>query len=186
MTPSFRTVTTSALLTGALVAGSLFVGTAANAAEVNAPASSSAAAAATDALQSFSPAQLDEAIAEAQETGHVTKQVTGADGSRTTTIDLGEGFTFDIVQGDTRDRLSAGSDGYGTWVGFSSADQSAIISGAGWALGAGVCAISAGTFCVVAGAIIAAATWAVSTYGLRCGNKVMRVYPFSGHDPRCA
>jgi hypothetical protein len=186
MKQTMKTVSLGVATTGTLIAGCLLTGTAAHAGEVTPPDPAGAAATAMEAVAQITPAQLNEAIEEARATGYVTRQVIGSDHSRTTTIDLGKGFTFDIVQEDPTGRLSAGSDGYGTWVGFSAADQSAIISGAGWALGAGVCAISAGTFCVIAGAIIAAATWAVSTNGLRCGAKVMRVYPFSGHDPRCA
>ena len=118
--------------------------------------------------------------------GTSTSERVDPDGTRTTTIELNDGLSFDVVQPDAQTRLGAGSDGYGPYVSFNATDQSAIISGAGWALGAGVCAISAGTFCVVAGAIVAAATWAVTTNGIRCGSKSLRVYPFNGsRSPRC-
>lgn len=135
----------------------------------------------------ISEVDLHTAIDEARDSGFVVGSSAGQDGSMTTTIDLGRGFTFDLVEPSMqRGRLGAGSDAYGAYVSFNSTDQAAIINGAGWGLGATVCLISGGTFCVVAGAIIAAATFAVSTNGLRCGSKSLRVYPFSGRDPRCA
>lgn len=72
---------------------------------------------------------------------------------------------------------------------FNSTDQNMIISGAAFGLGAGLCAISAGTFCVVAGAILTAAAVAItSNGGVRCsGGEALRVYPFAGGKvkPRC-
>lgn len=134
----------------------------------------------------ITPDQLAAAIEEARSAGYVNGERVAHDGTRTTTIELDDGLSFDVVQPGARSRLGAGSDGYGLYVSFNATDQSAIISGAGWALGAGVCAISAGTFCVVAGAVIAAATWAVTTNGIRCGSKSLRVYPFNGsRNPRC-
>jgi len=169
----------------AIIASSVLVAPSAQAVDRSAP-SSAAGQSTTQPQTDVTPEQLDVAVAEARASGYVIDERIGRDGARTTTIELGDGFSFDIVQGDPRARLGAGSDKYGTYVSFNATDQSAIISGAGWALGAGVCAISAGTFCVVAGAIIAAATWAVTTNGIRCGSKSLRVYPFNGsRNPRC-
>ncbi|MBO9039368.1 MULTISPECIES: hypothetical protein [Curtobacterium] len=182
---SLRTTGITLGTTVAIIMSSVLVAPSAHAVDRSAP-SSTAGPSTTQPLTDVTPEQLDVAVAEARAGGYVIDERIERDGARMTTIELGDGFSFDIVQGDPRARLGAGSDKYGTYVSFNATDQSAIISGAGWALGAGVCAISAGTFCVVAGAIIAAATWAVTTNGIRCGSKSLRVYPFNGaRNPRC-
>lgn len=185
-----RTRAASAVLaTGALVVAGLAVGSPASATTAGAEAAPTTAQPTTQAtdLTSITPQQLDEALAEATALGYVAGRRTDASGTRTTTIDLGHDVRFDVVQEPAGARLGAGSDKYGAYVSFNATDQAAIINGAGWALGAGLCAVSAGTFCVVAGAILAAATFAVSTNGIRCGSKSLRVYPFNGsRSPRCA
>jgi hypothetical protein len=174
----------SALASGALIAGCLVFAPAANAAEI-APAGPQGP---TTQLQHITPEQLDQAIDEAKDSGYVTAQVEGRDGSRTTTLDLGQGFVFEVTEEGSREaRLGAGSDSYGAYVSFNATDQNVILTGAGFGLSAGICVLSAGTFCVVAGAIITAAFLAItSNGGIRCGTKRLRVYPFSGHNPRCA
>ena len=150
-------------------------------------AGTSVEASGSPVMQQITPEQLAEAIAEADRDGYVTADRVDLRATRTTTIDIGDGFTFDIVQSESSSRLGAGSDKYGAYVSFNSTDQNAIISGAAWGLGVGLCAISAGTFCVVAGAILTAATIAVTSNGIRCGSKSLRVYPFNGsRSPRCA
>lgn len=172
----------------ALVAAGLIAAPAANAAGTTAGAQGAAASA--DALQHFTPAQIDDAIEEARAGGYVERQTVDDDGSIRTTLDLGQGMAFDLVQKGPTSRLSAGRDSRGTYVAFNSTDQNLIISGAAFGLGAGLCAISAGTFCVVAGAILTAAAVAItSNGGVRCsGGKALRVYPFAGGKvkPRCA
>ncbi|MEJ8284938.1 hypothetical protein [Curtobacterium citreum] len=182
---SLRTTGTAIGSAVAIIASSLLIAPSAHA-EGRSALSGPTATAMSQPLANITSEQLDVAVAEARAGGYVTDERVGSDGERTTTVELGDGFSFDLVQSDPRARLGAGSDKYGTYVSFNATDQSAIISGAGWALGAAVCAISAGTFCVVAGAIIAAATWAVTTNGIRCGSKSLRVYPFNGsRNPRC-
>jgi hypothetical protein len=185
---SKKTLFTGIATTGALVLSSLLMAPAAHASEaVTPPVGTSVEASGSAAIQQITPKQLAEAIAEADRAGYVTADRVDLRGTRTTTIDIGEGFTFDIVQSDGSSRLGAGSDQYGAYVSFNSTDQNAIISGAAWGLGIGLCAISAGTFCVVAGAILTAATIAVTSNGIRCGSKSLRVYPFNGsRAPRCA
>jgi hypothetical protein len=172
-------------VTVAVVGASALAGTApAGAYELNA---GGAPAEVVAPVVDVSAAKLEEAIHQARADGFVEASFVRQDGATVTRVDLGEGFRFDLVQpSPQQERLGAGSDAYGAYVSFNSTDQSAIINGAGWGLGAAVCLISGGTFCVVVGAIIAAATFAVSTNGLRCGTKSLRVYPFSGHNPRCA
>lgn len=184
----FHTSLAIAASSAALVAAGLLVPPAANAAPtavVTAPARSESA----DVLDQFTPAQISEAIEEARAGGHVEEQTTDDDGSVRTTLNLGEGLTFDLVQVAPSSRLSAGTDSKGTYVSFNSTDQNMIISGAAFGLGAGLCAISAGTFCLVAGAILTAAAVAItSNGGVRCsGGKALRVYPFAGGKvkPRC-
>jgi hypothetical protein len=185
---SKKTLFTGIATTGALVLSSLLMAPAANASEtVTRSAGTSVEASGSPVMQQIAPEQLAEAIAEADRAGYVTADRVDLRGTRTTTIDIGDGFTFDIVQSESSSRLGAGSDQYGAYVSFNSTDQNVIISGAGWGLGLGLCAISAGTFCVVAGAILTAATLAVTINGVRCGSKSLRVYPFNGaREPRCA
>lgn len=179
-------VSAAVIATGAMIAAGLAVGAPASAIEIGAGGAAPESTG-TSQLSSISPEQLDQAIREATALGYVSETVTDGSGKRTTTIDLGDGVGFDIVQERSAERLGAGSNRYGAYVSFNKTDQGAIISGAGWALGVGLCAISAGTFCVVAGAILAAATFAVGTNGIRCGNRSLRVYPFNAsRGPRCA
>lgn len=186
---TLRAALAAITLTTALVTGSLLVAPAANAADAADPAVSQTGSASMQALEQFSAAEIRAAIAEAEVGGYVEQQTTAADGTVTTTLDLGDGFTFDLVQAAPQSRLSAGTDSRGTFVAFNSTDQNMIISGAAFGLGVGLCAISAGTFCVVAGAILTAAAVAIaSNGGVRCsGGKALRVYPFAGGKvkPRC-
>jgi spermidine/putrescine-binding protein len=152
-------------------------------------ATAPAQAAPTDSIQpvTFTAAQLSQAIREARTLDRVTSEYTNDDGDRIVTLDLGQGFEVDVVEPPKNSiNIGVGSDAYGKWVSFNSFDQNVIYTGAGLGLTAGLCAISAGTFCFVASAIVAAAGLAVSTNAGPCkSNKVMRVYPFSGHKPRC-
>ncbi|MGY3263555.1 hypothetical protein [Frigoribacterium sp. 2355] len=61
---------------------------------------------------------------------------------------------------------------------FNQVDQDALIAGAGFALGAAICAIPAvgQVACVVVGAIITAATVAASAMGKCKNNKQLKVY----------
>jgi len=135
----------------------------------------------------ITPEQLTAAISEARDTGRLIGQKTDASGTTTSRLLLARRLTVDVVEPATsKARLGAGSDPYGKYISLNSFDQNAIYTGAGFGLSVGLCAISAGTFCIVAGAIVAAAGLAVSTNGGQCAsNKTLRVYPFSGHKPRC-
>jgi hypothetical protein len=181
-------ITLSAAASGALLAGALMFSPAANAVTTPTATEAMASDELTKPLDTITPAQLDHAIEEAGEAGYVKKQTENADGSRTTTLDVGQGFVFDVIQeGTPQARLGAGTDSYGAYVSFNSTDQNMIISGATFGIAAGLCVVSAGVFCVVAGAILTVATVALTQNGgVRCGTKAMRVYPFSGHEPRCA
>ncbi|MEK6343005.1 MAG: hypothetical protein V4737_04060, partial [Curtobacterium sp.] len=86
--------------------------------------------------------QLAVALQEARADGLVVADSEGADGSTTTRIDLGDGFTFDVVSDRSSERIGAGKDSKGTYVSFNATDQNMIISGAAFALGAAVCAVS--------------------------------------------
>lgn len=185
-----RTALTGISASTALVVGSLFLTPAAHAAPTSSPTTSDVSSPSSEALQEFTPEQISQAIDEAKASGYVEKETSNTDGSVTITLDLGHGFKFDLVQGAPSARLGAGKDGKGTYVSFNGTDQNMIISGATYAIGVALCAVSAGTFCIVAGAIITAATVAItSNGGVRCsGGKSLRVYPFAGGKvkPRCA
>lgn len=184
---TIRNVATGIALTGAVTLGGLFLTPSANAAGT--PGTASAGETITRELPGITPDQLERALQEAEDGGFVEERTIDAAGAITTTISLGDGFTFDLVQGDTKERLSAGKDDKGTYVGFNATDQNMIISGAAFALGAALCAVSGGTFCGESGAILTAATVAMQgSGGIRCGTKSLRVYPFAGGKvkPRCA
>jgi hypothetical protein len=181
---TLRNALTGIALTSALVVGGTFVGPTAKA--VEAPRQTSVTT--TSGLSEIESAQLDQAIDEARAGGYVTKETVDADGAVVTTLDLGDGLTFDLVATSHRQRIGAGSDSKGVYVSFNATDQNMIISGSAFALGAAVCAVSGGTFCVVVGAILTAATVAITGSGaIRCGTKHLRVYPFAGGrvKPRC-
>jgi hypothetical protein len=131
--------------------------------------------------------QFDEALADARDRGMVTSEATDGDGALTTTVDLGQGYSIDFVEAPSS-RLSAGSDGYGKYVSLNNFDQDAVISGGLFGVSAGLCVVSAGVFCVVAGAVLTAAGLALAANNnQKCsGGRALRVYPFSGHAPRCA
>ena len=176
--------TTAVAVTSLFAAAGTMAAPAAHADTVSAAPSKSA----TMSVSQVTSQQLAVAMQEARELGYVQSETLNRDGSLTTTIDLGDGFTFDVVQADEpASRLGAGKDSIGSYVSFNATDQNAIISGAAFGLGAALCVISAGTFCIVAGAIITAATVAMQgSGGIRCGTKALRVYPFVSHKPRCA
>lgn len=178
-----------AAVTAALL-GSMLVSSPAEAAPVREASNSSQIRdAGSEAPQEFSAAQINEAIEEAKLGGYVDEQTVDADGNVRTTLDLGGGFVFDLVQAAPESRLSAGTDSKGTYVAFNSTDQNLIISGATYGIGAALCVVSGGTFCIIAGAVLTAATVAItSNGGVRCsGGKSLRVYPFAGGKvkPRC-
>ncbi|MCS5518185.1 hypothetical protein [Curtobacterium flaccumfaciens] len=115
--------------------------------------------------------------------------MTAPNGAVTTTIDLGDGFVFDLIQPTEDQRIGVGTDTRGIYVSFNATDQNMIISGAAFGLGAGLCAAGGPAFCVITGAIITMATVAVTGSGaIRCGTRALRVYPFAGGrvKPRCA
>ncbi len=184
--PTKRTALVSLTLATAVVMSTLVIAPAATA-DTTAARPGTAATAHVAAVD-VSSEQLALAIAEARADGLVVADSRGADGSRTTTVDLGDGFTFDLVTERSGERIGAGKDSKGTYVSFNATDQNMIISGAAFGLGAAVCAVSGGTFCVVVGAILTAATVAITGSGaIRCGTKQLRVYPFAGGKvkPRC-
>ncbi|WP_242089025.1 hypothetical protein [Curtobacterium sp. DN_7.5] len=182
-----RTAITSLVLVTTVIASALVTAPAATAATTMPRAGT--AEQTHGAEVEISPEQLAAALGEARADGLVVANSERADGSTVTRIDLGDGFTFDLVTERSRERIGAGTDSKGTYVSFNATDQNMIISGAAFALGAAVCAVSGGTFCVVVGAILTAATVAITGSGaIRCGTKQLRVYPFAGGKvkPWCA
>lgn len=170
-------------LSTVLVAGGLTVAAPAGATEQTSSAD------AHERLATVSPTEVAQAIAEADAAGLVTKQMTAPNGAVSTTIDLGDGFVFDLIQPTDDQRIGVGTDTRGIYVSFNATDQNMIISGAAFGLGAGLCAAGGPAFCVITGAIITMATVAITGSGaIRCGTRALRVYPFAGGrvKPRCA
>lgn len=183
----FRSVASGIAMTSAIVGG-LLVGPAANASEGAQPHAHDGTASSIRDLPVITATQVESALAEARAGGFTRTETTSADGTTTTTLDLGEGLTLDVVTPPKQERIGAGSDAKGTFVSFNATDQNMILSGSAFALGAAVCAVSAGTFCIVVGAILTAATVAITGSGaIRCGTRHLRVYPFAGGrvKPRC-
>jgi hypothetical protein len=174
-------------LSAALIAGGLTFSAPANAVEqATTPESAESA---YELLANITPAQAARAITEAEQAGAVTDHVTAANGTTTTTFDLGNGFVFDLVQPSAGQRIGVGTDSRGVFVSFNATDQNMIISGAAFGLGAGLCAVGGPAFCVITGAILTVATVAITGSGaIRCGTRALRVYPFTGGrvSPRCA
>lgn len=180
---NFRSSLTGIALSTVLIAGGLSFASPATAVEQTVPAN------AYERLAEVSPTEIAQAIAEADEAGLVKKQTSAPNGTVTTTIDLGEGFEFELVQQSDDQRIGVGKDTRGAYVSFNATDQNMIINGAAFGLGAGLCAVGGPAFCVITGAIITMATVAITGNGaIRCGTKALRVYPFAGGrvKPRCA
>lgn len=179
----FRSSLVGIALSTILVAGGLTFASPAVAAE------QSSSTDAYELLANVSPTEIARAIAEADEAGLVTKQMRAPNGTVTTTIDLGDGFVFDLTRPTAHQRIGVGTDARGVYVSFNATDQNMIISGAAFGLSAGLCAVGGPAFCVITGAIITMATVAITGSGaIRCGRKALRVYPFAGGrvKPRCA
>ncbi|MEN0101913.1 MAG: hypothetical protein AAGC90_03220 [Curtobacterium sp.] len=170
---------------GAIVAGSLFLAPAANAAEATTVVPTVVDIAQTH--PEITPEMVNDAVAEARSAGAVSEEAVHADGTRTVTIDGGNGFTMELTETNPRERLSVGSDNYGgVYVGFNAFDQNLIISGAAAGLTAGICLLGPAV-CAVATVAITTATVAVTTSGgVQCGTKSLRVYPVTNKKPRCA
>ncbi|GGL02692.1 hypothetical protein JOE58_003017 [Curtobacterium luteum] len=183
--PKFRTTLAGITLSSALIAGSLLMAPSANAAET--PRSAPIVVNVSATHPEITLELINQAIADARAAGAVTGEKVQSDGTRTVTIDAGNGFTLDLNETNPQQRLSAGSDSYGgVYVGFNSFDQNLIISGAAAGLTAGICVLGPAV-CAVATIAITIATVAVSTSGgVRCGTKSLRVYPVSNKNPRCA
>ncbi|RKR72961.1 hypothetical protein [Frondihabitans australicus] len=180
MNTPFRGAALAALATAAIIAATLTVATP-QAQASEAPQSD------TTVSPSITQSQFDQALVEAREQGLIERQGINGDGDLSTTVDAGQGIKLDFVE-PRGSRLAAGSDGYGACVALNNFDQDAVISGGLFGVSAGLCVVSAGVFCVVAGAILTAAGLALSANNnQKCsGGRSLRVYPFSGHKPRCA
>jgi hypothetical protein len=157
---TLKIAATAVALASLLAAAGIVASPAAHADAV--PAIATTSESAPMPVSDISDQQLAEAVQEARALGYVRSEILDRDGSLRTTIDLSDGFTFEVIRKtEPTPRLGAGKDSIGSYVSFNATDQNAIISGAAFGLGAALCVISAGTFCLVAGVIITAATVAM-------------------------
>ncbi|MBF4607943.1 hypothetical protein [Curtobacterium sp. VKM Ac-1393] len=177
-----RNTFTGAALAGALVAGGL----------VAAPAASAASAAeaprpvvnvGADHLE-VTPALVNEAIAEARRAGAVKREDVQPDGTRSVTIDGGDGFEFTLNETDPRQRLGFGSDNRGVYIAFNTFDQNVIIGGTGAALLVGICALGPAA-CVVGDAAVILGASYIATHSKCPSPKSVRVYPVTKKSSRC-
>lgn len=85
--------------------------------------------------------------------------------------------------------VSGGRSGLsGFWVEFTPREQDLLISGGGFVLGAAICAIPAvgQVACIVIGAVITGAAWAISSYG-KCNTRLRVEFGWNGsvRSARC-
>jgi len=125
------------------------------------------------------------ALFNALEESDVARTEDVVDGVRLVTFVI-DGSALTLADLDEREystQISVGLDGRGPWVQFNPTDQRAIISGGTTAIVLGICALTAGTACAVASALVAAAAVYLSEYGTCSNNRHFRVYIASGRFP---
>lgn len=174
-----RNTFTGAALAGTLVAGGLVASPAASAAEVPKPAVNVGA----DHLE-VTPALVNEAISEARRAGAVKREDVQRDGTRSVTIDGGDGFEFTLNETGPRQRLGFGSDNRGVYIAFNTFDQNVIIGGTGAALLVGICALGPAA-CVVGNAAVILGASYLATHSKCPSPKSVRVYPVTKKSSRC-
>ena len=122
----------------------------------------------------LTPEQLREAYSELNDSDLPRRPIT-EDGHRMVAFTLSSGGELALPAFDSpQPYVSGGRNGLsGFWLKFTPREQDLIISGGGFALGAGICAIPAvgQAACIVVGAIITAASWAISSYG-KCESRL--------------
>ncbi|MFD2027637.1 hypothetical protein [Promicromonospora aerolata] len=102
----------------------------------------------------------------------------------TFTIDDSSLTLADVNESEYSTQISVGMGFYGPYVQFNQTDQRALIAGGTAAIVIGICAISAGTACGVAGVIVSAATVYLTENGTCSNGRHLRVYLASGRIPR--
>lgn len=122
----------------------------------------------------LTPEQLKKAYSELNDSDLPRRSVT-EDGHRMVVFTLPSAGELALPDFDApQPYVNGGRNGFsGFWLEFTPREQDLLISGGGFALGAGICAIPAvgQAACIVIGAIITAASWAVSSYG-KCDSRL--------------
>ncbi|MCM3505684.1 hypothetical protein M3666_11230 [Curtobacterium sp. ODYSSEY 48 V2] len=104
-----------------------------------------------------------------------------------TVITLGDGLELDVLRSKGDARLGGGYDAGGHYVTFNQYDQNLLYNGAGFALGAAICAIPAvgQLACLAVQAIIAVGAAYLATIKGTCkNNKRLKVYFSNNHAAR--
>lgn len=175
-----RNTFTGAALAGALVAGGLVAAPAASAADTP----QSGVVNVGTGHPEVTPELVNEAIAEARQAGAVKREDVQRDGTRSVTIDGGNGFEFTLNETDPRQRLAFGSDNRGVYIAFNAFDQNVIIGGTGAALLVGICALGPAA-CVVGNAAVILGASYLATHSKCPSPKSVRVYPVTKKSSRC-
>jgi hypothetical protein len=116
--------------------------------------------------------------------GSITPRFEEHEGLRYEVYALPKGVTFffrtGVVNGVpvSTSLIGGGYGGQGLYISLNSTDQGAIAAGAGYAIGAAICAIpGVGQIaCVAVGSIIAAATFYIGANGVCGGGRELRIY----------
>ncbi|MGW8568500.1 hypothetical protein [Isoptericola sp. NPDC055881] len=110
------------------------------------------------------------------------------DGEVVTTYHVAQGVEIATTQPLVAPRISGGKDRHGVYVNLSPVEQDLILSGGGFALGVGICAIPVVGWglCTSVGAVITVATVFLSNHK-RCSGSTpkARIYPFNSAWNAC-
>ena len=130
----------------------------------------------------ITPEQLQAAYDELKDSD-LPRKKTIEDGQPVVIFTLPTGAEFALPDFDApQPYVSGGSNGSsGFWLEFTPREQDLLIAGGGYALGALICAIPAvgQGACLVIGAIITGASWAISSYG-KCNNRLHVDFRWTG------
>lgn len=116
--------------------------------------------------------------------GNIVPRFEQENGARYEVYALPEGATFafrvDAASGDpvSGSLIGGGYGDQGLFISLNSTDQGAIAAGAGYAVGAALCALPGvgQAACVVVGSVIAAATYYIGANGVCGGGRELRIY----------
>jgi len=139
-----------------------------------------------EARQVLRSTDFDAVLQQLQTAGLVEAERDDAEGHHTV-VALGDGLAFDAVQPRDGARLGGGYDAGGHYVKFNQFDQNLLYNGAGFALGAAICAIPAvgQLACLAVQAIIAVGAAYLATIKGTCkNNKQLKVSFSNNHAAR--
>ncbi|MDN5558709.1 MAG: hypothetical protein L0G23_04645 [Ruaniaceae bacterium] len=132
--------------------------------------------------------KLEAALIAELEASDLERTTTVVKGEIVTTYHIPDAFDISITKPAITPMVWGGKDSYGIYVTLSLFDQNLIVAGHGFVLAAAICAIPAvGTaLCLVAGAIITAATVYISTYNVcKAPRSTLKIYPFNSKKSAC-